>query len=269
MHKRICRQAPSSRRRFRPSPEALEARFLLTDGSLDTSFGTGGWASSPFDRSTRRDPSLPRETPLAVQSDGKIVIAGGEPKIAEPLGSMSSGNTPILVVRLNPDGSPDLTFDSDSQLMISLNSKGSFRAAGVFIRPNGNILVAGSQGGDAVMAELRPDGQLESSFGSSGLDRLTLPNNSNFLATSAAIQNNGFVVFIGGEDIGNPNRDFVAARLNASGGLDTGFGNGGVATIAFDLIPKGKDTLAAVGAFPPMARSFWPVLQSLPNRHCL
>ena len=112
MDKRICRQAPSSRRRFRPSPEAVEARFLLTDGSLDTSFGTGGWASFPFNNPLGGTFPASGDA-LAVQSDGKIVIAGGEPKITGPLGSMSSGNTPILVVRLNPDGSPDLTFDSD------------------------------------------------------------------------------------------------------------------------------------------------------------
>src|SRR5262245_59650106 len=59
---------------------------------LDPAFGTGGKASLSFDNSMSA-------TAVALQVDGKIVVAGGEWQFA--------------VARFKPDGTPDTTFDGD------------------------------------------------------------------------------------------------------------------------------------------------------------
>ena len=67
-----------------------------TDGSLDTSFGTGGKILTPVGTGTSSDAGYS----VTVQADGKIVVAGyGD----------GSGGTDFAVVRYNADGSLDTT----------------------------------------------------------------------------------------------------------------------------------------------------------------
>ncbi|HYM00298.1 MAG TPA: hypothetical protein VEZ90_15195, partial [Blastocatellia bacterium] len=70
-----------------PGPQLLTVNRYNTDGSLDTTFGTGG--------TVHTSPMLASE--LVIQKDGKIVLAG------------QSFATPA-VMRLNTDGSPDTGF---------------------------------------------------------------------------------------------------------------------------------------------------------------
>src|SRR5688572_17456760 len=70
-------------------------------GTIDTCFGTGGKVIT--DVTADRDFSRA----LALQTDGKIVVAG----IAGY--STTSNNGDFLVVRYNTDGSLDTTFDGD------------------------------------------------------------------------------------------------------------------------------------------------------------
>src|SRR5438034_5173667 len=77
--------------------ETLETRALLSGGKIDASFGEHGLLL----------PKLPAETSLeavAVQSDGKIVVAG---EVADNSG------TQLLVARFKSNGALDPDFSGD------------------------------------------------------------------------------------------------------------------------------------------------------------
>ena len=83
-----------------------QTTFLITrfnaDGTLDTTFGTGGIAQYPAGTTTPAADQLGGVTSALLQPDGKIVLVGSS------VGS-STGSA-FAAVRLNTDGSIDTTF---------------------------------------------------------------------------------------------------------------------------------------------------------------
>ncbi len=79
------------------------------DGQLDLSFGTGG-KTTPADRLLGND--------LALQGDGRIVLAGTVDTSVPP--TPPSSVTEFSVLRLDRDGSPDLTFGTASTANVSV-----------------------------------------------------------------------------------------------------------------------------------------------------
>jgi uncharacterized delta-60 repeat protein len=99
-------------------PEPGVARYN-TNGSLDSSFGNGGFSMIPG------NPAFG----IALQSDEKIVIG-------------AAGNLRLLVIRLNTNGSLDTTFGGGG--IASFRQFGLFYnqlTGGVVVQPNGDILV--------------------------------------------------------------------------------------------------------------------------------
>jgi uncharacterized delta-60 repeat protein len=87
-------------------------------------------------------------------------------------------------------------------------------------------------------------GELDQTFGSSGVVTLAIPDASNTLAdqgSAVAIQADGKIVVAGTSDIGSAQGSrFAVARLNEDGSLDGSFGSGGIVTFA---VPEAVDTL--------------------------
>jgi uncharacterized delta-60 repeat protein len=149
------------------------ARYLA-DGAPDPSFGNGGYvetnsASSP----------LSAATAVALQADGKIVVAGTS---IEP----DTGGSEFAVARYNPHGSLDASFGSGgiTTTVIPAPDTGEnfpygVRPDALAILPGGAILAGGSvswvssfeYGGGSVfvLARYRPDGSLDPTFGARGL----------------------------------------------------------------------------------------------------
>ncbi len=148
-------------------------------------------------------------TSLSLQTDGKILLAGGF--------SSYNGTVRRGVARLNADGSLDTGFDPGS----------GFEGGAVqFItsQADGKILVGGgftSYNGTAInrMARLNPDGSLDTSFDpGSGIDDGLVQ----FIAPQA-----GGKILIGGRFTSyNGTARNRIARLNADGSLDTSFDPG-------------------------------------------
>ena len=113
---------------------------ILPDGNLDTSFLTGSGAPSNINC-------------IQIQSDGKIILAGNFIKF--------NGMDVNRVIRLNQDGSPDMTFtagtafDSDIHAMV-LQPDGKIIMAGEFTNYNG---IAANR-----IIRLNPDGTIDSGF---------------------------------------------------------------------------------------------------------
>jgi uncharacterized delta-60 repeat protein len=98
---------------------------LNPNGTLDASFGQGGKARIA-------DSGTNVAYAVALQPDGKIVVAGG---------TAVSDAADAAVYRLNPDGSLDAGFDGDGALRIESN--GGEVADALAIQPDGKVVIAG------------------------------------------------------------------------------------------------------------------------------
>jgi uncharacterized delta-60 repeat protein len=171
------------------------------NGSLDTSFNGTGIVITSVGSSRDYAQSV------AIQADGKIVVAGG------------SGFNDFAIVRYNRDGSLDTTFNGTGRVITPVGGG----ASSVAIQADGKIVAAG---GDALV-RYHTDGTLDTSFNGTG--KVITPIASN----SAAIQTDGKIVVAGGASSNNIDGDFAVVRLNPNGSLDTTFnGTGKVITQA-------------------------------------
>ena len=170
-------------------PVPAVARYN-TNGSLDTTFGTGGMVAI----SSLEDAPF---TAITLQTDGKIVAVAG-------------GFT-AYVVRYTSAGVLDSTFGSGG--IVTLNEINGPTQSGVLVQPDGKILVA-----DRALFRLLSDGQFDTSFGTGGTARtagypatgLALLPNGKILVASSFAGTSGFI-----------------SQYDANGSLDTTFGIGG------------------------------------------
>lgn len=186
---------------------------LLSDGSLDTSFGSGGRALLPVGN------ALDQARSVALQADGKLVVVGR---------SSNGTNDDFSIIRLNSNGSLDTSFDGDGKRLLSIGTSAD-EASSVVIQADGKILVAGSSlngaGYDFAIARLNADGSLDTSFDGDG--KLMLPmGTSRDDVRSMVLQDDGKIL-IAGRAWNGVNYDFAIARLNADGSLDTSFDGDG------------------------------------------
>jgi uncharacterized delta-60 repeat protein len=152
------------------------------DGSPDSTFGTNGKVT------TRFFGFFEWARAVAVQSDGKIIIAG----IASDISSCD-----IALARYNPDGSLDPTFDSDGK--VTTDFEGWFDTAlALTIQPDGKIIAAGNVSRDietySAIVRYNADGSLDTTFGSDGIAY----NKFGYSGFSAvALQSDGKIVTTG------------------------------------------------------------------------
>ena len=208
------------------SQSALAVTRENADGSLDTSFGKGGTVLTESNSG-----SILAASALAIQADGKIVVAG----LFE--GNLNNNFAEdFAVVRYNANGSLDTTFGNGGEVLTDFGPNSFSEATTVAITPSGKILVAGIDGSDYALAQYKSDGTLDPSFGSGGEVVTQLgPETTATDSVSAAIQPDGKIVLAGAVDESNPGFqiDFGLVRYNTNGSLDSKFGNGGVAVTAF------------------------------------
>ena len=187
------------------------------DGSLDVSFGTAGKVTTDFAG------SVDYASSVAIQSDGKIVVAGT---------SYNGSDDDFAVVRYNTDGTLDNQFRHGRQ------SNHRFRRE-IRQRPERRHSIRRKDcGGGAirltVTTRISPwcvtnaDGTLDTSFGTGG-KVITDIAGCNDQAYSVVIQSDGKIVVAGTSNNGSDD-DFAVVRYNADGTLDNSFGSSGKAT---------------------------------------
>ncbi len=188
-----------------------------SDGSLDGSFGSGGKVYTQI----LGQQDVARA--IAIQSDGKIVLAGS---------AVNSGSTfDLAVARYNSDGSLDSTFGVGGRLTI--NTGGGSGAFAVSTQSDGKIIVAGSffnsvTGFDFALLRFNNDGVLDATFGNNGLTTTDFFNHPLDEAFAMAMQPDGKIILAGVTgDSGITFRDFALARYSPNGVLDSTFGNDG------------------------------------------
>ncbi len=193
-----------------------------TDGSLDTAFDSDGKVLT--DILIGHD----NANSLAVQTDGKIVAAGQS--------SVGVG-WQIGLVRYNPNGSLDTSFDGDGKLTTVVLGNMDL-ANSVAIQTDGKIVVGGYSGGFVngffisafAVVRYNPNGSLDTSFDGDGKATTVVLSGAN-VANALAIQTDGKIVAAGYSDNNvSFEKFFSVVRYNPNGSLDTSFDNDGKAT---------------------------------------
>ena len=211
----------------KPGQAVLALALLLApaitygqNGTLDISFGTGGKAATDLPGS------------VAVQADGKLVVAGSAPTI--------DGSSNFAVARYNSNGAIDASFGMGGK--VTTDFGGRFQGAtSVALQPDGKIVAAGggviNQFNDFALARYNSDGTLDTSFGSGG-KVLTNIGGVSAQARSLAVQPDGKIVVAGYANVGG-GENFELVRYNSNGTLDASFGTGGEVTTDFGLLDQG------------------------------
>jgi uncharacterized delta-60 repeat protein len=196
------------------------ARYL-PDGRLDQGFGVDGRVTTDF-------PGLAAvAAAVALQPDGKIVVAGG----AFPLFAFGGD---FKLARYNPDGTLDAGF-GEGGIVTTRFVGGSFAAA-VALQGDGRIVAAGtdytgfsfddSSDTDFALARYLPDGSPDTSFGIDGQLSTDFAGFDDD-ALSVLVQPDGRIVAVGSGKDAVDDFDFAVARYLKNGKLDTSFGTGG------------------------------------------
>lgn len=198
------------------------------DGSLDTTFGTGGLVRTRVSEATAQ-----RIYGAALQPDGRIVVAGLVYTVV-PTSQLST--TPedgqFLVARYLPDGTLDASFGTGG--FVQTDFGGFESVTDLVITPDGKIIAVGDSWplrsgpgldpGDFVLARYDQNGRLDPSFGSGGQVRNDLSNGGLDAANSVVLLADGKILVGGSAGASG----MVLVRYNEDGALDAGFGNGGV-----------------------------------------
>ncbi len=126
-------------------------------------------------------------------------------------------------------GDLDPTFSGDGKQTTDFGF-GSGSAAATVRQPDGKIVAVGSTFGSIALARYNPDGTLDTSF--SGDGRQITNFESSAEANAAALQPDGKIVVVG-SGFGGSSQDFMLARYNPNGSLDTTFSGDGTQTTDF------------------------------------
>ena len=187
-------------------------------GQPDTLFGVGGKVDINA-AATSNGNSEARA--LAIQPDGKLLVAGY---------AFGPGNSELLVMRLNSDGSPDNTFGIGGITRTPVGT-GEDMANAMVLQPDGRIVIAGSTivadgRRDFAVARYTTNGVLDPSFGTGGL--VTTPvGPSDDIAYALTLMPWGRLVAAGSARVSTSSsgNDLALVSYNADGSLDRYFGD--------------------------------------------
>jgi uncharacterized delta-60 repeat protein len=209
-------------------PQDMALARLHPDGRLDASFGDGGMVTTDFFGGSSDGASA-----VALQPDGKIVVAGG---VVARRASDSKFYSDFALARYHSDGRLDAGFGDGGKVTADLGD--SEGASALVLQPDGKLVVAGRSDADFALARLHADGRLDADFGAGG--RVT--TDFGFYlegAFAVALQPDGRLVLAGGGFKAPPTvpqpapADFALARLHPDGRPDASFGAGGKLTTDF------------------------------------
>lgn len=128
------------------------------------------------------------EFAMAVQRDGRILVAGGSGRV----GGAASGKEFGAVVRYTRDGRLDRSFGGGDGVAL-IRQMQPFTA--VALQPDGRIVLTAESAGKGGVARLLPDGHLDGNFGFAGI--IAPGASSAWFPTSVGIGGDG-AIYVGG-----------------------------------------------------------------------
>jgi uncharacterized delta-60 repeat protein len=175
-----------------------------SSGVLDTTFGVGGTATTPVG-------DFGVGNALAIDASNRIVIAGY---------AISGGVHQVAAVRFTANGTLDGSFGTNGVVLYDIPVTDIDHGLGVAIQADGQIVIAGSSGSQALVMRLNSsNGSLDTTFGG-GAGYVTTSIGSTAIATSVAIQPADQMILIAGYS----DLSAFIARYDVDGNLDTTFG---------------------------------------------
>ncbi|MHC5001641.1 MAG: hypothetical protein ACYTJ0_00820 [Planctomycetota bacterium] len=248
---------------FGSSGNDFIAARILDDGSLDPTFGAGGFvhtdlggselaravamtadggfvlagqsvASPAFDIAVVRYDAggnvvWSAVIPVGDRSDALAVLVQPDGKIVVGGYSQVSSTQDFAVLRLNPDGTLDGSFGGSGVVVVnaSSTSTGSDRCRALLRQADGRVVAVGFASSDVAMVRFETSGSLDSGFGTGGVLRSNLGGSE---LPADALLLPGDRIGVAGLRNGIP----FAARYEADGALDVSFGTGGWSTYSVD-----------------------------------
>ena len=193
------------------APGVVQNQFfvarLTSRGRADRSFGTGGIVVTTLGVASHG-------SDLAIQPDGRIVVAGG-------IGVPGAHLAHLGLVRYLPNGRIDASFGTNGTVVTNF---GVYAGPALALQPDGKIVAACGllSPGRFGLARYTSDGKLDPSFGEGGKVRTRFAERRT-VARDVALTADGKILVAG-----STGGDFALARYNRDGSLDTSFGRGGL-----------------------------------------
>ena len=190
---------------------------LNVNGTLDTTFGTGGKVNSGNGQQ------------LAVDSGGEILMG-----LLYITGRNNQQQSFVSVKKFKPNGTLDTSFGTNG---LTVGFSTPTRIFSMRIDPFGNILIGGTtvaSNRDFAVQRFTPTGIPDNSFSGDSKAIFDFAGLSDSGA-SVLVQSDGKVIMSGNAALiaGSNYQEFAFVRFNYDGSLDTSFGNGGKTT--FDI----------------------------------
>ncbi|MBK9759809.1 MAG: hypothetical protein IPO90_07500 [Flavobacteriales bacterium] len=193
---------------------------LLADGSLDSTFGEGGYAFIGAGSNTQG-------STLVRTPDGSLIAAGV---------TLVGLQRDLFLCKLSAEGELDPTFGDAGTLILAVGP--SFDAPRkMLLMPDGRFVIAGESKDannvyNGMLLRFNPDGSWDTSFSNDGKLFLTQFAQADRFV-DAAFTPDGGVVAVGEAVVGAPTV-VLLAKATADGEWDTGFGQGGWDTLMID-----------------------------------
>lgn len=219
----------------------------LPDGSLDSSFGSGG--ITVIDLGTEE---LLHSVQL--QTDGKIVVAGQS--------FVTNSASDVLIVRFDQNGLLDSSFGTQGVVITDFNNRWD-RALDMDITDDGRITIVGSSWGPnitqvkGILARYHSDGSLDSSLnGGSVFCHITDSCGKVVTDLGGGGTDHGEAIVLRREDETEDGKivvsgQFGIARYHADGALDNSFGFGGIndasVNTGYDVAIRNDGRIVRVG----------------------
>lgn len=215
------------------NPPPGESRFLvgrlLADGNVDTAFGDQGWAT--FGGGAAYATFLP--TAIAVASTGRIVVAFQQDEF-------------VGLAALTSTGERDTQFGGSGKLVdwdstgYRVNAIALSEASPFFVNGQSYVIAAGGYKGpnnnnlhwDVALLRYNLSGYKDPTFGNGGAVRLPFGAFDNE-ARAIVVTPFSSMFLAGYTTTGLKKRNFLVARVDMNGAVESGFGSGGSLSVDY------------------------------------
>ncbi|HXS36519.1 MAG TPA: T9SS type A sorting domain-containing protein [Flavipsychrobacter sp.] len=241
---------------------------LLADGTLDTAYGTSGYAVCMYSQLFKYSPTANMGYCVSRLAGNKMLLSGMYTNI----------NGSLFIVRYNSTGTPDSSYGVNGLVQVSLDSNYLLVLRQV-TDDSGNAYEL-CQYRD--LAEVHLDvikitssGKIDSSYGINGIASIdSIQNVYPYAYWGEFLQSGGKLLVAGTEDTGI-NAKYAVTRLTSAGVPDTTFGPNGILTVyrgmndhcnSGALIPEGDILLAGYGQQSLSNDTLYGICIKLTNR---
>jgi uncharacterized delta-60 repeat protein len=202
------------------------------DGTPDTTFDGDGQVTTDFDGFN--DDAFA----ILVQPDGKLVAIGSAKN--------PTNFYDFAAVRYLANGAIDTSFGVSGKVRTDFGDHNWDQARSAVMQPDGKIVAAGfaiSQNGlseNFAVARYTSGGVLDTTFSNDGMTQIDFGSCCQ-TAYQVLLQSDGKIITVGYANTESSDSDFLLARLNSGGTLDTAYGIGGKVRTSFGNLNGGAN----------------------------